>query len=329
MRDHVPNMRAALLARKLRAWLDGEGLWPSEVARRLGTSPSKISRLLSGKRGVRPADIGGLAALCHVTGADRADAVHLSEIGYDPTWVQTYRGQPPATPAMMLLGEETARRATVFHPLLVPDLVQLDHYTRTHLGTSPLIADTDMEARLDQLRARQSVVDPGRTSPIMNGVPTRDAQGGQEHLVRRPTRNVDGRSRPPTQFVFYIGESAMLSVPVRPEVMVAQLRYLLRLGASPSIDVRIVPMSAGLWWAGCSPFSLFEFEAQIPAVCLVNLTSVTVLEDKDTVRGYQRALEDLDTAALSIEKSRNLLIHHGQRWALNAATPDTETHPAI
>lgn len=281
MRDHVPSMRTTLIGRTLKRWMDAEGLHKSEVARRLGVSPSRVSRLLSGKRGANPADIGGIAALCHIGATERDQVLRLAENLRDDTWVQPTQAGPPGDLDAIHHAEQHARHLTVFQPDLVPDLLQVAAYTRLLLRSHPPVTEQEMERRI---RLHQD-----RRTAALN---PHEARGE--------------RARQPAQFQFLLPERVLRQTGLEPRLQQEQLGHLLQAGLQPNVDIRILPTSASTVRAG-HPFYLCEFEEQRTAVCLANLNSVTVLEDDATVTGYHELAAKLRAAAMDPDESRAFL----------------------
>lgn len=304
MQDMTPTMNSAILGRELKRWAHDKGLWASEVARLLDVSPSKVSRLFSGKRGVNVADIGGLAALAGVPDSVRAAALELADRFYEQVWVRNYSTPVPEQAAAVLTGEETAQTVTAFHPSLVPDLLQVSGYTRELLAGAPSMTPDDIDTVVQQRAARKQVLNPfngpWEDTYQQDNIPDDDL------ACTTPRADAD-RSRP-ARFTFFVSDSAFLPPSgVSREVLSDQLHYLLRISVLPTVTLRVLPANADLWWKSCPPFELFKFDNQKPAVCMTNLSAVTVLENDANVRFHHAAVESLKLAAFDTVNSRRIL----------------------
>ena len=88
MRDREPTVRARELGESIRQAMRKADIRSHEVARQLGWSGSRVSRLLSGKRGGSVQDVIAVLALCGVHGKERDRLLALSEEHEHPNWFQ-------------------------------------------------------------------------------------------------------------------------------------------------------------------------------------------------------------------------------------------------
>ena len=80
MHDREPTIRSRELGEGLRRAMEQAGLNGKQAAHLLDWSTSRLSRLLSGKRGGNEVDVSALLAVCRVTGRDRDRLLALSLI---------------------------------------------------------------------------------------------------------------------------------------------------------------------------------------------------------------------------------------------------------
>jgi hypothetical protein len=76
--DHVTTVRSRELGQTLQRAMEDSGHNGSEMASLLGWSPSKMSRLLSGKRLASLVDIAAMLAMCRVVGRRRDEILELA-----------------------------------------------------------------------------------------------------------------------------------------------------------------------------------------------------------------------------------------------------------
>lgn len=261
--DHIPTVRARHLGQELSRVVAKTGRTGSEMAALLAWSPSKLSRLLSGKRVVSQVDIATLLALCGVTGRRRDELLTLAEDIYAPTWWQDYGTRPPIHRQTLADNEAIATAITTYHNTLVPDLVQTPAYLRALLRALPNIPVEELDDRVTDTMCRQQILD---------------------------------RTRPPAIRVF-VDAYVLTRTGGGDEVMSDQAHHLLRMAVRPTIELRVIPEPDGL--RDATPFTLLEF-TDLPAVAYVEQpTSAAFLEAEKTITAYEHVVAELDRRALN------------------------------
>jgi transcriptional regulator with XRE-family HTH domain len=115
------TVRSRALGVELRAKREAAGLSGTEVAERLGWSPSWLSKVEHGHRGVTDVDVAALLAVCGVVGAEFARLVALCRESGRDTWVRPFGDD--RVPAAE---EARADSITGYHPVAVPRLLRID-----------------------------------------------------------------------------------------------------------------------------------------------------------------------------------------------------------
>ncbi|GGS20699.1 MULTISPECIES: helix-turn-helix domain-containing protein [Actinokineospora] len=268
--DRVPTIRSRELGDALRQALKAAGLTGQEASRRLGWSPSKVSRLLLGARGASERDVSSILLLCGVNGAERARLLSLCR---EPGgWIQRL-GKLPTQLKTLVDHENQASAIDEFEPTLVPGLLQTVDYAQAIVRANTNVPPHEVEERVVARTARQQ-------------------------LFRR--------ARPP-RFAFYIHEFA-LRLPVGgPEVMADQLNHLVRMSARDNILVRVVPASVGAHAALAGAFRLMEFPHYKPIVYLESENSSLFLERPEEIAAYRGILSALAETALGAGESRQVV----------------------
>ena len=269
MRDHEPTVRSRELGLALTRAAEAKGLIGRELADLLAWSPSKISRLLSGKRGASSEDIAAFLAICGITGPKRDALIRLTRDSYDPSWWREYGENLPAHLSTLSDYEDSAISMTQFEPAIVPGLLQTESYMRDLLLSNPVVPQSEIDARVEMRLKRQEIIDGAN----------------------------------PTRFRFFIDEHVVSRTGPGREIMSDQVHHMLRLTVRPYVMLRVVPDAAGLH-GGPMPFKLMEFTELNPVVYVENLNSAAFLEQKETVAGYRRIVADLDRVALDEGRSR-------------------------
>ena len=261
-------MRARELGEGIRQAMRKADIRSNEVARQLGWSGSRVSRLLSGKRGGSVEDVIAVLAVCGVHGKERDRLVALSEEHEHPNWFQL-------TPRLSTLisHENKATAIREFEFNVMPGLLQTEGYIRALMAAAPWLSSEEIDQRVI-------------------------ARLGRQKLLSR----LD-----PPKFTFYVHEFA-LHLPVGgPAIMSEQLHKLLRVSVRSNLTLRVVPISLGAHAGINGSFQLMEFTEINPLVQLDTQTSSIYLETADEVRVYRTILARLRDSALDEAQSRELI----------------------
>jgi transcriptional regulator with XRE-family HTH domain len=268
---HGPAVRRHRLGAELRALRARAGLTSGETARLVGWHQSKVSRIETGRSGVKASDVRLLLDAFEVADPGIRDLlVALAGSGDDDGqhWWHAYRGLlPPAYRDFISLESQACRVRTV-ETSVVPGLLQTPDYaravTRAALGGLP---DGQVDALVEVRIARQEVLrsaSPLRLSAVLD-----------EAVLRRP---VGG-----------------------PRVMAEQLRHLADAAKLPHVRLQVLPFAAGEHVGLTGPFVVFSFPntSDLDVVVLDHLTSSLYLERKEDLKAYTDAFDALRIHALS------------------------------
>ncbi|MGH3813790.1 MAG: helix-turn-helix domain-containing protein [Pseudonocardiaceae bacterium] len=273
MRDREPTIRSRELGEglhraMLQARLDQKG-----TARLLGWSQSRVSRLLSGKRGGNEVDVSAFLAVCQVTGEERDRLLGICREQNTSGWLQQHGPRLPKQLLTLIDHENKALTIDEFEPTLVPGLLQTTDYARALIRGAGTIPPDEIEDRVAARLGRQGVF-------------------GREH---------------PARFTFFVHEFA-LRLPVGgPAVMVEQLQHLLRKATRPYLTLRVVPAALGGHAAINGSFRLMEFAEFRPVVYLESETASVFLEKPEEIAAYRRILGLLAETALGEGESAELI----------------------
>jgi transcriptional regulator with XRE-family HTH domain len=275
--DHVPTVRARHLGQELHRIVQQTGRTATEMAALLAWSPSKLSRLLSGKRMVSQVDIATLLGLCGVVGRRRDEVLALAADVYAPTWWQDHGSCLPVHNTTLSDNEANASAITIYHNTFVPDLLQTPDYTRALLRVLPNIPAEELEDRSSEIQLRQQILD---------------------------------FKQPPSLQVF-LDEYALTRTGAGDEIMAAQVHHLLRMAVRINIVLRVVLEPVGI--RDAKPFTLLDFAALPTVAYLEQPTSAAFLEADDTIAAYRQVVEELDRRALDQVDTRSWLAALGER----------------
>ncbi|WP_116051561.1 helix-turn-helix domain-containing protein [Amycolatopsis palatopharyngis] len=274
MRDRDTTVRSRELGEGLRRAMEKAQLTGQDAARTLGWSQSRVSRLLSGKRGGNDeVEVSAFLAVCRVTGAERKRLLGLCHEVGTPGWLQQHGSRLPRQLRTLIDHEDKAVRTGDFQPMVVPGLLQTPEYARALLSGTGTLPAAEIEGRVRARLDRQRVL-------------------AASH----------GR-----QFTYFLHEFA-LRLPVGDsEVMSGQLHHLLRLSVRKNISLRVVPAAAGVHAGVAGAFKLMEFPEFSPVVYLDSQTASLFLEAPEEIAAHRLVLERLADISPDAGQSRELI----------------------
>lgn len=273
MKDREPTIRGRELGAGLRQAMEYAGLSSSGIARELGWSASRVSRVLSGKRGGSSADVSAFLAVCRIKGAEWERLMALSRDHHRLGWFQQHGPVLPKQVRTLIDHEKKAVVIGDFQTTVVPGLLQTSAYARSVIKRSANVPLDELEDRVEARLARQSLV---------------------------------SRDCPPT-FTFFIHEFVLRTPVGGPEVMSDQLHYLLRMSVRPNITLRVVPADFGAHAGMSGPFTLLDVAEFKPVVYLESATSSLFLETPAEIDAYRNILAALEDTAPDEGQSRDLI----------------------
>lgn len=263
------------LASGLRRHRQEAGLTLEDVARGLECSPAKVSRMETGAVGVRLQDVRAIVDLLGLGEAERDLMSSLVRDSRSGGWWQEFADVVPAGSATFYGLEDGAADIAQHTVGLVPGLLQTRAYARALFESVSGAPAETVERRLALRMRRQQILE---------------------------------RATPPTVRVL-LDEAVLHRTVGGQAVMAAQLSHLLRLSEVSTMDLRIVPFTAGAHSAAGVGFTVFAFddEAVTPVVFAEQLSRNVFLDDPDEVDIYRRSLVDSTAWALDKAASRRLI----------------------
>ncbi len=289
MYDHEPTVRSRELGLALLRAIGTAGLNQSDLASMLAWSPSKVSRMISGKRCASPEDVSAVLAVGRIVGPKRQELLEMARHATERGWWQDFGDCLPAELRTLSDHEDSALTITNFENAVVPGLMQTAEYARALISTTPSIPDSEIDDHVGARGRRQLIFD----------------------------RQFSG------QFRFFVDEYVITRTGPGRKVMSDQVHHLLRMSVRPYIEIRVIPESIG-FHAGHKPFQLMQFTEINPILFIENETSALFLERKDTIESYRRRIAALSRVALDEDRSRSWLAtvaselgeeHHAHRPA--------------
>ena len=265
-------LRQRLIGTSLRRYREEAGLDLLDAARVLDCDRSRISRIESGERGIRLAELGELLGEYGTDEAGREALEALARAARDGWW-RDYRQALSAGYVDLLIAESAAKRIMIYAPLQVPELLRTEGYARVALagdGAAGEMADVAVAAMM----ARQRAV-----------------------LRERGTR-----------VVVVLGEAALRQQVGGAGVLRGQLRHLAGRG-SPGAAIQVMPFTAGAQGAG-GGFCVLQFGPALPPGLVVvdaPADGGIYLDAPESVDAYASAFARLRKLALSPGDSARML----------------------
>jgi transcriptional regulator with XRE-family HTH domain len=269
-------VRRRLVGGALRRYRENVGYTLEDAARVLECDRSKISRIETGQRGIRPKELRELLAEYGVPDSEQAALAALARRGGQRGWWDDYANVLPEALMDYLIMESAAAEIMVYEAQLVPDLLQTPDYARA-------IAAAE-HGYTDSQRDQVALAKAARQEAVLGG-------SGRLSVV--------------------IGEAALRQQVGGPDVMAAQISRLGELASDfPNITLQVLPFSAGAHAAaGSASLAILRFPdaPSLGVVYLDALSGGVYLESQADVARYIRAFALLRASALSVgETARDL-----------------------
>jgi transcriptional regulator with XRE-family HTH domain len=258
-----------MLGGQLRRLREAAGITPERAGFEIRASRSKISRLETGRVGLKGRDVEDLLTLYGVTDeALRSKFLALVLQSNGPDWWAEYADIMPGWFENYLGLEAAAATIRSFEVQFVHGLFQTEDYARavTRLGrkTAP---DEEIERRVALRLKRQDLL---------------------------------GRPNPPR--IWSVMDEAVLRRPAGgPEAMRAQFRHLIEVAELPQVTLQVLPFASGGHAGESGSFTVLRFEERdLPdVVYLEQLTSAIYLDQRPDVERYLEVVDELSTEALA------------------------------
>ncbi len=269
-------MRRRLVGGALRRYRENVGYALEDAARTLECDRSKISRIETGQRGIRPKELRELLTEYGVPESEQAALVNLARRGGQRGWWDQYADVLPEAFIDYIVMESAATEIMTYEAQFVPDLLQTADYARAIAAAEPAHRDGRADLAAAAKACRQDLVlgGEGRLSVVMGEAALRQQVGG-------------------------------------PDVMAAQIRHLAALARDhPNVTLQVLPFSAGaLAVTGSGSLAILRFPdaPSLGVVYLEALSGGVYLESQVDVASYIRAFALLRASALTAVSSATML----------------------
>ncbi|MEU9016100.1 helix-turn-helix transcriptional regulator [Actinomadura sp. NPDC048394] len=269
-----PTMRSRKLGQRLRAIREDRGLTLQKAARLLNRTPSSLSKLETGKRGIRRPALEHMLDRYEISDPGERQALYdLARDSGKKGWWLRYEGK--LAPSMLdYISLESDAASIKSHQLhLVPGLMQTEEYAREVIGSAKVLGvEPDIDGLVEVRMRRQQLLfeeDAPHLWVVVYETVVHQQFGGRQ-------------------------------------VARGQLRRLIELAELPNVTFQILPFSAGTHPGLNGSFTTLETN-DLSVVLVENLTTGWYLEDPDEISQYDMVFDHQRARALSPSASRSFV----------------------
>ncbi|HEY1919771.1 MAG TPA: helix-turn-helix transcriptional regulator [Streptosporangiaceae bacterium] len=269
MTDATP-VRRRLLGAGLRRLREQAGYTLDDASRVLECDRSKISRIETGQRGVRPKELRELLAEYGVPEDRRNALAAIARQAHQAGWRQSYDHVLDDAYQDFIGLEATAAAIWTYEAQLITGLLQTQAYAQA-IADASLVNETQEEHE-------------------------------QFVQVRLTRQQVLSRDDEPLQFWAILSEGALRQMVGGRDVMRSQLAHLIEISHSqPNVNLQVLPYTAGAHAATSGPFVIMKFPdaPDLSVVYLEGQTGGIYLESTEQVARYTIVFDHLRASALS------------------------------
>ncbi|MFI0371822.1 helix-turn-helix domain-containing protein [Actinomadura sp. 1N219] len=266
-----PTMRSRKLGTMLRELRESRDLTLQKAARLLNRTPSSLSKLETGKRGIRRPSLEHMLDRYELTDPVRRRALYeLARDSNKKGWWLRYEGKLSASTLDYISLEADATSVRSFQLHLIPGLLQTEQYASSVIASTISMGDPHDVAGLTEVRMRRQQIlfkeDPLHLWAIASEAALRQQQGSKE-------------------------------------VMEGQLRKLIELSRLPNVTLQVLPFTSGPHPGHNGSFTTLVTD-DLSVVLVENLTTGWYLEDLEQIRHHDVVFDHLRAAALTPSDTR-------------------------
>jgi transcriptional regulator with XRE-family HTH domain len=281
-----PPVRRRLLGSALREYRESLGFNLDEAARILECDRSKVSRIETGERGIRPKELRELLTEYGVPAAEQEALLAIAHRGRDSGWWLDYRDVLSAEAQDYVIMETAATEILGYEANQVPDLLQTADYIRAVAGADAGYPSAEQRKHVLEVKLNRQRVVLGGRAPGLDLVITEGA-----------LRQAVGPARVMREQLGRLADAAEAGF-AGPD------------GPRAPLALRVLPFTEGAYAAaGGGSMTLLRF-AEAPEIGIVHLAALSggvSLEGRADVGRYRRTFTQLQAAALPPARSARLI----------------------
>ena len=269
-----PTARRRRLSIELKKLREKNGMTCAQVGQALDWSGSKVNRMETGSGRVQPSDVDALCRFYDTSDELREFLKTLAREAKTRGWWQVHGAGVPEWFNIYIGLEQDASTLRQYQCELLPGLMQTGSYARELHTTGAHMSAEDIDRAVRVRLERQE-------------------------MLTRP-------DAPEAWFI--VNEGAVRNVIGDREVMREQLERVLESAALPGVTLQVLPFDSGTYPVTGS-FTMLGFPApeDPDLVYRDGITDAVYLEGEHHVREYTRAFDGLRAAALSPQRSAQLI----------------------
>jgi hypothetical protein len=269
-----PTARRRRLSIELKKLREQSALTCAQVGEALDWSGSKVNRMETGSGRVQPSDIGALCRFYGTSDELREFLMSLARQAKTRGWWQVHGSGVPEWFNIYIGLEQDASKFRQYQCELMPGLMQTEAYACELHKTGAHLSAEDIEKAVRVRMERQA-------------------------MLRRP-------DAPDAWFI--VNEASLRNVIGDRAVMREQLERVLDDAELSAVTLQVLPFDSGTYPA-TGTFTMLGFPAQEDPdlVYRDGITDAVYLEGEHHVREYTRAFDGLRAAALSPQRSVQLI----------------------
>lgn len=272
-----PTVRRRRLGIELRRLREEKGLRGDEAAQHLGWSPSKVSKIETGRMSVHHGDVRDMLDLYEVEDEGVRDAlIRLAREAKQRGWWQPYSDLLSRNSATYIGLESAAESLREFRPLTVPGMFQTEDYARAViLGGGPLELREDETERRVALRM-------------------------ERQAFRKENAELDAW--------LILHEAVLRNQIGGRKVMFDQIHRLISEARNPWVTIQVIPFSAGAHPSMAGAFGIFGFkeDSDQDVAYVDSAIGILYLEKPEEVKAVSLNFDHLIAAALNKDESMAL-----------------------
>lgn len=271
-----PTARRRRLATALRQLREDHQLSCAEVGKTVGWSESKVSRIETGRVGIRQDDLHRLLAVYNIDDEVRSTLLTLRRQASHRGWWHSYADALPDWFHSYVGLEDGAKALMTYENQLIPGLMQTDDYAAA------------------VIRAHR---------------PSLDADEMDRQLAARATRQTLLTRSDPLQLWAVLDEAVLRRKVGGADIMRAQMNRLREIAALSNVTLQVLTFDHGSHASMGTSFTILKFPepADTDIVYLEDLTSSQYLEEPPDIERYTLVFDHLRAAALSPEASDDFI----------------------
>jgi len=267
-----PTARRRRLATALRQLREERGLSCTDAGKAVGWSESKVSRIETGRVGIRQPDLERLLDLYEVTGDARPALLTLGRQATHRGWWHSYSDALPAYFESYVGLEDGAKSLVTYQNQLVHGLMQTEEYA---------------------------------AAVLQAGQPTATSDEVERQLAARATRQALLTSSNPLLMWAILDESVLRRMVGGTAIMRKQLHRIHEIAGFPNVTMQVLPFDAGAHASMGTSFELLQFPevGDTAIVYIEDLSTSQYLETPADIERYTLIFDHLRASALSPERS--------------------------